>query len=364
MMKWLEDALQFFKKEKVYTAVLLIALACLIFSKYIPEKESKPAGDSPAVAKFEKAEDRLREKIKKAGSIEKFMDQNPQYKTIFTLLFFLTGGALGIGIVLDGLLFFVPHWRNSFTVKCPEPEARWNIAVIFIVISRFLLIGFFLSGVIAFFLRFIPALRFSDNFYLLFHTMIMDIIGFLLILDMLKRAGGVVSDIGLAIPSKNWFKELFVSWGFYLAMLPLFISVMLLLMILSEIFHYAPEPHALVDVFLEEDKSSLMTLYSIFLGTIIGPILEEIFFRGFCYNVLKQRFGISVAMVVTSSFFAFIHGNTFAFWPVFILGMGLNYLYEKRGTLFSPIILHITHNSLFIAYFFIAKQIVTREGGF
>ena len=106
-----------------------------------------------------------------------------------------------------------------------------------------------------------------------------------------------------------------------------------------------------------------MVLYSIFLATFLGPVFEEIFFRGFCYPILKKQFGIKTAMVLTAVFFALIHENTFSFWPIFLLGLALVYLFEKRGSLLAPMALHIVHNSLFIAYFFFAKNLIFRESG-
>ena len=61
-------------------------------------------------------------------------------------------------------------------------------------------------------------------------------------------------------------------------------------------------------------------------------------------------------MFLTASFFSLIHQNAFAFLPVFILGMGLGYLYEKRGTLVPSIMLHVVHNTVFIGYFFLRRD--------
>ncbi|HOW88594.1 MAG TPA: CPBP family intramembrane metalloprotease, partial [Candidatus Omnitrophota bacterium] len=65
-------------------------------------------------------------------------------------------------------------------------------------------------------------------------------------------------------------------------------------------------------------------------------------------------------MTLSAAFFAGIHHSGFVFWPVFILGIALAYLYDKRNSLIAPIVLHITHNTLFIAYFFLIKQIISR----
>ena len=100
-----------------------------------------------------------------------------------------------------------------------------------------------------------------------------------------------------------------------------------------------------------------------FLIALFSGISEEIFFRGFCYPIFNKRFGAAAAMILTSSFFALIHDSTFAFWPIFVLGMALNLVYEKRGSLVSNITIHITHNIIFLGYFFLAKDIISREMG-
>ena len=107
----------------------------------------------------------------------------------------------------------------------------------------------------------------------------------------------------------------------------------------------------------------LLIYYSLFLAALFGPIFEEIFFRGFCYPILKRRIGVPLSMVTTAAFFALIHENSFAFLTIFVLGLGLVYLYEKRGSLVAPLTMHITHNVVFLSYFFFTKEILKREIG-
>jgi len=131
---------------------------------------------------------------------------------------------------------------------------------------------------------------------------------------------------------------------------------------LVQMLSYEPPPHPLVEVFLAEERSPGTIAYSLFLACVAGPLFEEIFFRGFCYPAFKKRWGTGWALVLSAAFFSAIHQNLFAFLPVFILGLGLGYLYEKRGTLVPSIALHVIHNTVFIAYFFLAKEVLMRAG--
>ena len=64
-----------------------------------------------------------------------------------------------------------------------------------------------------------------------------------------------------------------------------------------------------------------------------------------------------MAMAVSSAVFAAVHNSGFAFVPVFFLGMVLAYVYDRRGSLVSCCVLHVTHNTLFLGYFFLMKNL-------
>ena len=141
---------------------------------------------------------------------------------------------------------------------------------------------------------------------------------------------------------------------------PLFLVVFLF--IAAQLFSYTPPVHPLVVILLEEEQSPFLIGYSVILGVVIGPVLEEIFFRGFCYPIFKSKWGKWPGMILTSLFFALIHDNQFALLPIFALGMALVYVYEKRRSLVAPIVLHLTHNGFLMLYFFITKQMFAPRG--
>ena len=89
---------------------------------------------------------------------------------------------------------------------------------------------------------------------------------------------------------------------------------------------------------------------------IIGPIAEEVFFRGFAYRALKQRFGLWPGVVLSGLFFAAIHGNPAALLPIFFIGMVLAVVYERTGNLAAPIGLHCANNLLVVLLYFVAPK--------
>ena len=83
---------------------------------------------------------------------------------------------------------------------------------------------------------------------------------------------------------------------------------------------------------------------------LIGPIVEEIYMRGFIFNGLLNEMNWMKAAVISSSIFALVHvspGNIYRFIPAFIFGMAFCYLFNKSRSVIPGIIIHSFHN-LFI----------------
>lgn len=81
-------------------------------------------------------------------------------------------------------------------------------------------------------------------------------------------------------------------------------------------------------------------------GAVAAPIGEEVFFRGFLYNALKHRFSVKVGIVVSGLLFALVHISPLALLIIFPMGMLLAYVYEKTGSLWVTITMHIINNGV------------------
>jgi uncharacterized protein len=78
---------------------------------------------------------------------------------------------------------------------------------------------------------------------------------------------------------------------------------------------------------------------------LVGPVAEELFFRGGLYAVLRRSLSVPQAVVVTSLFFASAHAGQ-AGLPVIQLvgGVAFAVLYEKTGSLLAPVLVHAAGN--------------------
>jgi len=99
-------------------------------------------------------------------------------------------------------------------------------------------------------------------------------------------------------------------------------------------------------------------LLPLFLGSFLAPITEEVYFRGFFYPVLKARYGTLVGQVGSSLLFALLHFDLFRFLPLAVGGLGLAYLYERSGSLITPVVAHGTWNAIMILLLFFSLKLL------
>src|ERR1017187_3234899 len=79
---------------------------------------------------------------------------------------------------------------------------------------------------------------------------------------------------------------------------------------------------------------------------IVGPIVEEILFRGLIYGALEKRLRVTGAILVSSLFFALVHLQVVYFIPIFCLGLVLGWARWKANSLGLPILIHVLNNGV------------------
>jgi uncharacterized protein len=100
---------------------------------------------------------------------------------------------------------------------------------------------------------------------------------------------------------------------------------------------------------LGADRSTFALLAVAFLVSVVAPIAEEFFFRGFFYGALRNWRGVLPAAIITGLVFGAIHAGS-ADWefllPLGVFGFLLCLLRERTGSLYPCIVLHCANNSL------------------
>jgi membrane protease YdiL (CAAX protease family) len=102
-------------------------------------------------------------------------------------------------------------------------------------------------------------------------------------------------------------------------------------------------PEVLQNAAMSRNYSFLIAISA--LATLVAPLCEECFFRGFLYRALRARMPKLLAALSASFLFAALHtfGALHAI-AVFFLGLILTAVYEWRKTLLAPIFVHAGNN--------------------
>jgi membrane protease YdiL (CAAX protease family) len=135
---------------------------------------------------------------------------------------------------------------------------------------------------------------------------------------------------------------------FFLAVLPPLAVVFTVYSKLCQLVGIKDEPQPISDVLVTSDSMIVVALIVLF-AIVVAPVCEELFFRGFAYPALKQRWGIWVALTTVSAAFAVIHLHLPSLGPLFALAIGLGLSYELTGSLLAPITMHALFNAANVA---------------
>ncbi len=114
---------------------------------------------------------------------------------------------------------------------------------------------------------------------------------------------------------------------------------------------------------LGADNSTLSLLAVIFLTTLMAPVVEELFFRGFLFGSLRRRMSWPLAAVLAGAIFGAVHLGTPAIFlvPLGVFGALLCTLYQRTGSLIPGMAVHAFNNALAlgVSLDWTAGQVVT-----
>jgi uncharacterized protein len=97
---------------------------------------------------------------------------------------------------------------------------------------------------------------------------------------------------------------------------------------------------------LGADQSTALLVTGALVVIMVAPVAEELLFRGFLFRVLRVRMSFWPAAVIDGVLFGLVHGS-FVILPVLaFLGIALCWVYERTGSLFPCIAIHVLNNTL------------------
>lgn len=157
---------------------------------------------------------------------------------------------------------------------------------------------------------------------------------------------------GFGLNIKTIHKDLAMAFISLLAIWPLLQVVFVAIISINEIVYgpnYTIPTH--VELKTLAENKNIMDRAAIAVATVgVTPFLEEILFRGLFQTMIRSetyfyKYSAWVAIFITSLFFSLFHANA-SHWPIlFILGACMGYSYEKSGSLFRPVFIHMLFNA-------------------
>lgn len=145
-----------------------------------------------------------------------------------------------------------------------------------------------------------------------------------------------------------WKEELFakekrMSAGAFFSLLAVFLSVQLFAQLFSIALEWVLNQFGLSAMAALEAASITSTGFSMFLYvTLLGPISEELLFRGVLLRLLKP-WGKQTAIVISALMFGAFHGNIIQIPFAFLVGLVLGYV-TVEYSIWWAIVLHIFNN--------------------
>jgi len=348
----------FMRKERLYMLLLVFILLVNVLIALPPSMKGKARKDkqtATSVKAEREGKSRSEEGLfMKREEVEKILQEKKILALIFSLTSLLILAILLLGIVIDAILVSLKLSRKRLDIQTNKVGViRWNMWDVAKVVILFLFFGYVIIIIESMLSGIFPILK-DDNFRMIINSTVLDILSvvFILYFTVGQYKEKIVS-LGLSL--KDFFKNVFYGIAGYIATVPILAAVLTVLALIINFTKYVPAKQPVVELFLKEQNPAFLAYTSVF-AAVVGPIIEELFFRAFMYSALKKYIGIFWAMFITASIFAVLHTNLVGFLPIMVLGIALAYLYEKTGNLVSSITLHIMHNFSMVSFVFLMKQ--------
>ena len=272
----------------------------------------------------------------------------------------LSSGFLFFGMVVAGVFLTVRLLQSgkfSSLLRVPSKlPSRWTFGdlvrvIILVVVFSLWMPLLKLPVFIA-----LPSWEQDMNLWLLVFMVIIDlfVIGIIITFGNFRKPEGWKA---FGLPPANAAPAVRNGVRAYLTAFP---WIFLILFSLAELAHrigYEPPPIPIQNLIFEESRPQMLMLLAL-LVCVVGPIAEELLFRGVIFATLRQRMGLVVSMLLSGALFALMHGHWLGFFPIMLLGCVLSYIYDSTGTLLAPLLVHVLHNSMLLSKGMVMRQLL------
>jgi CAAX protease family protein len=138
-----------------------------------------------------------------------------------------------------------------------------------------------------------------------------------------------------------------------------FLGGTVLAIVVESLSRFLPIPKSLPMDKYFHDASSAYLLAAF--GLSLAPLMEEVFFRGILYPLLRRAFRLTTAVVLTAAAFAAIHGTQlgYAWGPIlsiFVVGVVLTIVRARTNSVAASFLTHCGYNFALFAALWVASD--------
>lgn len=341
--------LNFIKANRLYVLMLIFIMAANLFVISHPLEGKDKAHSKKKMSRLMSRQ----EIIAQEKRIKEILERDKFLGGVITASAFLSALILMLGLFLCvRCLALKLTDRDVMVAYGAPPDVGWGVIDVFKIVVTFFFFGYLLAFGESIVLHALAVKSHDERLATVLHATIMDVIGISVVLYfVIKKFKGRLTNLGVSFG--NFLRDIRIGSIGYITTLPILALILVIVITILQLTGYDQPTSTALEILYEDSRPKLLLVLTI-LVTFLGPIAEELFFRGFAYPVAKKKLGIKNAVILVSFVFAMLHMNLVAFFPILGLGILLAYLYEKTGSLIPSIAVHVIHNSviIFLAYLY------------
>lgn len=203
----------------------------------------------------------------------------------------------------------------------------------------FLLLGFeiFSELLAAKFIQIYGQIK-NETLNIKYHLLLGQVISGILIIPIIYKRSRKTPYIKLSV-KKDFWKMIVIGFGFFFLGN---IVVSILLYFLKDL----PSITRIFETFEEVSNLSSGFFLTFIVIVILGPITEELIFRGILFEEVNRLFDYKFAIFSTAILFGIVHFNILQGVNAFLLAIILAIVYYYRKNILDSILIHMVNNFL------------------
>ena len=287
--------------------------------------------------------------------------QSPQTMAVLSvLLLFIVGMTLG-GIGLNLWALWSGRIRSIWRFGA-RTLPRWSWGELVRIILLTVMIASLAPFVRLTVHAYQPTWDVDPHAWITMSMLFLDLFVILAILTFAVEKGGSLRSL-FGFSGRTAMESIETGFRGYIAVFPWLFLLLFLILEAARFFKLQPPMEPIHQLIFEEQRPAVLGL-TMLLACLVGPLAEELFFRGVLYPVIRRRVSRLLAVLINGAVFSLIHTNFLGFVSIMALGCLLAYLYERTGTILSPLAVHVLHNTFLMSLAMAFRSVLAlRNGG-